>query len=220
MGHWEQATASPHDDCWASYPNNNPPTSAPTTFPSLQTIIYVGLRVFWFCVLVLSFVVIKIVQMDAWRARLGEARQAFLDDDEDDKANMEVALDQLEDLINTAPTVQGIAGGSCERKRANIGRAKVIVDERMYLDYFAESPVCGPTFFQCCYCMRRSLFLTILERVCACNSYFLQKRMLVAWWVYPCAKKSQSHCGCLHWVCAQMRWMTMTGLVSPQPWSA
>ena len=50
------------------------------------------------------------------------------------------------------------------------------MDERMYLDYFADAPVWGPSFFRCRYRMRRSLFLTILDRVCTRNSYFMQKR--------------------------------------------
>lgn len=72
---------------------------------------------------------------------MGEAHQAFLDDDKNDEANMGMTLNQLEDLINAALTVRGVAGGSCEGNRANIERARVIMDKRMYLAYFAESPV-------------------------------------------------------------------------------
>jgi len=45
----------------------------------------------FFGLLVLSFVVVEFVKMDAWMARLGEAHQAFLNDDEDDEANMGMA---------------------------------------------------------------------------------------------------------------------------------
>jgi hypothetical protein len=108
-------------------------------------------------------------------ARLEEARQAFLDDDEDDEANMGMALDQLQDIMDAPLPRRGVAGGSCQGKRANIERARVLMDESMHLDYFAEAPVWGPSFFRRRYRMRRSLFLTMLDKVCARDSYFLQK---------------------------------------------
>ena len=46
----------------------------------------------------------------------------------------------------------------------------------MHLDYFCDEPVWGPAFFQRRFHMRRSLFLTILERVCVRDPYFVQKR--------------------------------------------
>ena len=61
---------------------------------------------------VFSLVVVELVDMDAWMARLEEARQAFLDDDEDDEANMGMALDQLQDIMDAAPIRRAIAGGS------------------------------------------------------------------------------------------------------------
>ena len=157
--------------------------------------------------------------MDAWMARLEEARQAFLDDDEDDEANMGMALDQLQDIMNAPPPRRGVAGGLCEGKRANIERARVLMDERMHLDYFIEASVWGFFFFRRCYHTRMSLFLTILDRVCARDSYFLQKKMLVAWWGYLHTKKSLLPCGCLHWVYAQTPWMIIAGFMSPQLWS-
>ena len=47
--------------------------------------------------------------MDAWMARLGEAHQVFLDDDEDDEANMGMALDQLQDLMDSSQPQRGAA---------------------------------------------------------------------------------------------------------------
>ena len=49
------------------------------------------------------------------------------------------------------------------------------MDERMHLDYFCDEPVWGPVFFQRRFCMRRSLFLTILERVGVRDPYFVKK---------------------------------------------
>ena len=66
--------------------------------------------------------------------------------------------------------------GVLQGKRTNIERARVLMDERMHLDYFVETPVWGPFFFRHCYCMKRSLFLIILDRVCTCDTYFLQKK--------------------------------------------
>ena len=114
--------------------------------------------------------------MDDWMARLEAARQAFLDDDEEDEANLEMALAQLQDNMDAPPPRRAAGGGSIQGKRANIERARVLMDERMHLDYFAEVPVWGPTYFRRRYRMRRSLILTILDRVCARDSYFLQKR--------------------------------------------
>lgn len=52
----------------------------------------------------------------------------MLDDDEDNEVNMRMALDQMQDLINVYLPRHGVVGGSCERKSANIERAKVIMD--------------------------------------------------------------------------------------------
>lgn len=118
----------------------------------------------------------KIVKMEAWKAQLGKARLVFLDNDEDDEVHIGMALDQLQDLIDADLPRRGVASGSCEGKSANIEGARVIMDERMHLYYFADALVWGSSFFRRHYRIRRSLFLTILERVCAHDSYFLQKR--------------------------------------------
>jgi hypothetical protein len=49
--------------------------------------------------------------MDDWMARLEAARQAFLDDDEEDEANMEMALAQLQDNMDAPPPRRASAGG-------------------------------------------------------------------------------------------------------------
>ena len=51
----------------------------------------------------------------------------------------------------------------------------MIMNERMHLDCFCDEPVWGPAFFRRRFRMRRSLFLTILERVCVRDPYFVQK---------------------------------------------
>ena len=136
--------------------------------------------------------------MDAWTARLEEARQAILDDDEDDEANMGMTFDQLQDIMDAPLPRRGVAGGSCEGKRANIERARVLMDERMHLDYFAEAPVWVSSFFHRHYRMRRSLFLTIMDRVCARDNYFFAKTGCL--WLGGTIRSSKNHC-CLANVC-------------------
>jgi hypothetical protein len=57
----------------------------------------------FFGLFVLNFVVVELVKMDVWMAILWEACQTFLDDDEDDEANMGMALDQLQDIMDASP---------------------------------------------------------------------------------------------------------------------
>ena len=62
------------------------------------------------------------------------------------------------------------------KKSPTIERAKIAMDNQMYLDYFADPPIRGPSFFRRWYRMRRNLFDTILEKVCARDSYFVEGR--------------------------------------------
>jgi hypothetical protein len=117
------------------------------------------------------------IAMEAWRARLTNARATFLEDDEDDEVSIAMALGQLESAVHAElQPRKSVIGGSSVGKAKNIERARVIMDERMHLDYFCDEPVWGPAFFRRRFRMRRSLFLTILERVCVRDPYFVQKR--------------------------------------------
>jgi hypothetical protein len=111
--------------------------------------------------------------MEAWRARLANARATFLEDDE---VSIAMALGQLESAVHgeLQPPIS-VIGGSSVGKAKNIERARVIMDERMHLDYFCDE-LWGPAFFRRRFRMRRSLFLTILERVYVRDPYFVQKR--------------------------------------------
>ena len=46
---------------------------------------------------------------------------------------------------------------------------------RMMKDYFCDNPVYGLVLFRHWFRMRRSLFETILEKVCGRDRYFVQK---------------------------------------------
>ena len=87
-----------------------------------------------------------------------------------------MALDQLESTVQAdlQPPLS-VLGRSSVGKAKNIERARVYMDERMHLDYFCDEPVWGPVFFQRRFCMMRSLFLTILERVGVRDPYFVKK---------------------------------------------
>jgi hypothetical protein len=69
-----------------------------------------------------------------------------------------------------------IRGGSRLGRARNIERHRLEMNERMIQDYFCDTPVFGPTLFRRRYRMRRSLLLTIMDRVCARDNYFVQKR--------------------------------------------
>jgi hypothetical protein len=112
--------------------------------------------------------------MDAWRARLLANRELILDDDEEDEGNLNVLLgvgmDDEDEVI--LPRVLGI---SRQGKTPNIDRDRYGMHERMMRDYFSDTPIYGPSIFRWRYHMRRSLFLTILDRICAFDDYFVQK---------------------------------------------
>lgn len=114
--------------------------------------------------------------MEEWRARLAGAREALMEDDDESELEMQMALDQLQEFIDFEVEPRRRAGGSRIGKSPNIERARVAMDNQMYLDYFADPPIWGPSVFRRRYRMRRSLFNTILEKVCVRDSYFVQRR--------------------------------------------
>jgi hypothetical protein len=114
------------------------------------------------------------IAMEAWRARLANARATFLEGDEDDDVNIAMTLGQLESAVHVElQPPMSVIGGLSVGKAKNIERARAIMDERMHLDYFCDEPVWGLAFFRRRFRMKRSLLLTILERVCVRDSYFV-----------------------------------------------
>jgi hypothetical protein len=61
-------------------------------------------------------------------------------------------------------------------QRRYIERDRLQGHERLFLDYFAESPVYTPNLFRRRFRMRRSLFLRIQSAVEGHDDYFIQKR--------------------------------------------
>jgi hypothetical protein len=112
--------------------------------------------------------------MDAWRARLEAGRRLILDDDEEDEWNVNMLLN-LMPLEENDMLLPRIHRGSQPGKAANIDKDRHAMHERMIRDYFCDTLVYGPHLFRRRYRMRRSLFVTIMERVCARDAYFIQK---------------------------------------------
>ncbi|XP_030925428.1 uncharacterized protein LOC115952396 [Quercus lobata] len=63
-----------------------------------------------------------------------------------------------------------------KRRRRSIQRNHLVGHERLFLDYFASTPIYPPTLFHRRFRMKRSLFLRIQSQVEAHDSYFVQKR--------------------------------------------
>ena len=62
------------------------------------------------------------------------------------------------------------------KHRQYIRRNHLACNERLYLDYFVESPIYPPNLFQRRFRMSHSLFLCIQFKVKAYEIYFIQKR--------------------------------------------
>jgi hypothetical protein len=46
--------------------------------------------------------------MEAWRSRFKESRERFLEDDEEDDENMQMAVDQFQNFIDYDPPSRGV----------------------------------------------------------------------------------------------------------------
>ncbi|XP_030931209.1 uncharacterized protein LOC115957123 [Quercus lobata] len=87
-------------------------------------------------------------------------RKFLLDDSDEDEI--------IEELVMEA--------SQPKRRRRSIQRNHLVGHERLFLDYFALTPVYPPTLFRRRFRMKRSLFLRIQSQVEAHDSYFVQKR--------------------------------------------
>ena len=62
------------------------------------------------------------------------------------------------------------------KRRHSIRRNHLAGHERLFLNYFAPTPIYPPVLFRRRFWMKRSLFLLIQSKVEAHDSYFVQKR--------------------------------------------
>ena len=65
---------------------------------------------------------------------------------------------------------------SQRKHRWYIERDRLADHKRIYLDYFADTPVYPPNLFRRRFQMSRSLFLRIQSKVETCEPYFIQKK--------------------------------------------
>ena len=115
-------------------------------------------------------------RMEAWSSRFRHSREMFLEDDEDDDVDMEMAVDKFQNFIDYDSPSRRATGGSRSGRVANIERDRVIIDAQIHKDYFAERPTHRPNIFRRRYRMRRSHFCFNLKRMCTRDVYFVQKR--------------------------------------------
>ena len=62
------------------------------------------------------------------------------------------------------------------KRRHSIRRNHLVSHERLFLDYFAPTPIYPPALFRRRFWIKRSLFLRIQYKIEAHDSYFVQKR--------------------------------------------
>jgi hypothetical protein len=108
-----------------------------------------------------------------WRKHLQSSLEEELQDDEWDEYFLSF---MIEDIIEPSQIKRGKHGGSRPGRGANLDREREELDQRLWKDYFAEPPVYGPQLFRRRYRMRRSLFVRIVDSICAQDPYFVQKR--------------------------------------------
>jgi hypothetical protein len=97
-----------------------------------------------------------------------------MENDEEDEFNLNLVLDLRRN--NEGVPMLRVLEVSYQGKVLNIERRRHEIHERMMHDYFCDTSAYGLVLFCRRYQLRRSLFLTILERVCARDNYFVQKR--------------------------------------------
>lgn len=110
--------------------------------------------------------------MDAWRARALTSRDVFDDSDEEEELAFNMNLG-LGFRVSNEFTKPSVVGGSQPGKAPNVDRDRHGMHDRMMKDYFCESTVYGASLLRRHYRMRRSLFVYIMDKVCAHDSYFV-----------------------------------------------
>jgi hypothetical protein len=111
--------------------------------------------------------------MHPWRVWFNAARQRMQEEADEDEQILGLILglqEVEEDVLQPR-----VASGSRPGRRGNIERDRLQMHARMMMDYLCDNPVYGPALFRLRFRMRRSLFETILERVCGYDRYFVQK---------------------------------------------
>jgi hypothetical protein len=106
--------------------------------------------------------------MEDWRRELQEAIERGLDKSNDDSDwELEVFWDLLESLEEDSfsPLPKRKRGGSTLGRRY-VFREREACHQRLFNDYFADTPTFDAATFRRRFQMRRPLFLSIVERIC------------------------------------------------------
>ena len=105
--------------------------------------------------------------------RLAVSRQRLFQDDDEDDVMLNLVVGQFDVGGDTLPRV--VHRGSRPGRVRNIDRQRQQGHDRIFADYFSDSPVFGPDVFRRRFRMQRSLFLRVMARVCARDDWFVQK---------------------------------------------
>ena len=89
-------------------------------------------------------------------------RKFLLDDSNEDEIIEELLMETLQ-----------------PKRRRSIRRNHLAGHERLFLDYFAPTPIYPPALFHSRFRMKRSLFLHIQSKVETHDSYSVQKNLLL-----------------------------------------
>ena len=100
--------------------------------------------------------------MDEWQQCLFATRELFLEDDEEDDFN-----------------VHWVMGLKLRAQPHAIPSHRHEMHVRMMSNYFGDEHVFGPNVFRRRYCMGRSLFMTILDRVVQETNTFFRNHVHV-----------------------------------------
>jgi hypothetical protein len=115
--------------------------------------------------------------MEDWRRELAPSIQRGLQEPDDEEDLHEALfLDAFEQLVEESipPPKRRWAEGSTSGRRY-VYREREVGHDCLFRDYFADHPTYDAVKFRRRFRMRRELFLSIVDRVCAYDSWFVQR---------------------------------------------
>ena len=107
--------------------------------------------------------------MKAWHDAVVKRLKDQMDDDEDDELVWQVMQSIIE------PNTARQSGGSLPGRRPNLPRDRVAAHQRLYEDYFSQSPLYNAQMFRRRFRMRRELFQFVMDGVVDADNYFVQR---------------------------------------------
>jgi hypothetical protein len=95
------------------------------------------------------------------------------EDSEMEQEEFEEAFDQWVEDSSEQP--QRLRWGGSTVGRRQVYRDREVGHDRLFRDYFADTPTYGSVKFRRKFCTRRELFLSTVECVCAFDQWFVQR---------------------------------------------